>query len=101
MRKASVTEVKNKLSEFLQLVRRGSTVRIYDRNRPVAEIVGIRELVPGDEDLALEDLEAQGVIRRGKGSVPASIFSEKPPRLSKGNEGSVLGLLLQERKQGR
>ncbi len=51
MAKASigVRELKNKLSATLERVRRGETVTVTDRNRPVAVIVPARSA--GEEDL--------------------------------------------------
>ena len=38
MKKASISELKNQLSAYLQRVRAGQTVIVYDRNRPIARI---------------------------------------------------------------
>ncbi len=38
----NVTKLKSKLSHYLRLVRKGGTVVVYDRDKPVAEIVPYR-----------------------------------------------------------
>jgi len=44
MKSATISETKNKLSELLAEVRAGETLTIYDRKRPVATVVAVREL---------------------------------------------------------
>lgn len=43
MRWATISEAKNKLSEYLAEVRAGETLVILDRKRPVARVEAIRE----------------------------------------------------------
>lgn len=38
MKKANVSELRNRLSAYLRLVRRGQSVLVYDRDRPVARL---------------------------------------------------------------
>ena len=42
MKKVRVAVLKARLSHYLRLVRKGETVTVYDRDKPVAEIVPIR-----------------------------------------------------------
>ncbi|MBI5505332.1 MAG: hypothetical protein HY899_11055, partial [Deltaproteobacteria bacterium] len=56
------------LSRYLALVRRGQTIRILDRDRPIANIVPILAgQTAGDE--ALAEMERKGLIRRGTGAI--------------------------------
>jgi prevent-host-death family protein len=96
MRTASVSETKAKLSALLELVRAGETVTITDRGRPVARLVPAVGGEAGDDEARLERLERQGIIRRGKGG-RADILLTPPPNAG----GSVLELLLEERREGR
>ena len=41
--KARISELKNELSRFLRYVRKGASVLVYDRDRPVAWIDPVRE----------------------------------------------------------
>ncbi len=52
MQRASITEAKNNLSGLLDRVRRGETILICDRNRPVARMlpVGADEASGADAD---------------------------------------------------
>jgi prevent-host-death family protein len=42
MKKTRVTDLKARLSHYLRLVRKGETITVYDRDKPVAEIIPIR-----------------------------------------------------------
>jgi prevent-host-death family protein len=61
MRRASITEAKNNLSALIDRVRRGETVLICDRNRPVARL---QPVGPGDGSGA-ESPWLAGLVRDG------------------------------------
>lgn len=95
MKEAKIAALKNQLSRYLALVRRGEVVRILDRNVPIAQIVPI--LSPGaDENIgtaALAEMERKGLIRRGTGRFDREILETDPP----GKPSGVLQALLEER----
>ncbi len=95
MKKASITEAKNRLSALLDEVRHGQTVLILDRGIPVARL----EPVAGEEDLdgRLARLERQGILRRGLSH--ARQVLRKPLKTKKG--ASLLQAVLEERREGR
>lgn len=98
MTKARIAELKNNLSRYLQHVRGGGTVLVYDRDEAVAQIVPIphagHKAGTGADRLAR--LERRGLIRRGTGGHPVWFGRRRPPRL----RGSVLRDLLREREEG-
>lgn len=57
MKEAKISEVKNHLSQYLALVRKGETVRVLDRNVPVAQIVPIAD-TGGGRQVGAEALAA-------------------------------------------
>jgi len=79
VRQAKIANLKNNLSRYLDHVRRGGSVIVLDRDRPVDR---------------LGRLERQGLIRRGGGG--RSVGARKPVRLP----GGVLRGLLEERERG-
>ena len=95
MMEAKISEVKNQLSRYLALVRRGEVVRILDRDVPVAQIVPIGHAVagrvPGTE--ALLGMERKGLVRCGSGHVDREILEADPP----GKPSGVLAALLEDR----
>ena len=61
MQRASITDAKNNLSALIDRVRRGETVLICDRNRPVARL---QPIGPGDGSNA-EAAWLAGLVRDG------------------------------------
>ncbi len=98
MKTATVSEVKNRLSELLLRVRRGDSVVILDRDTPIARIEPIeKSLAAGDERLA--ELERAGVLRRPARKPTADFFRNLPP--SPRVKGSAVAAVLAERDDGR
>jgi antitoxin (DNA-binding transcriptional repressor) of toxin-antitoxin stability system len=62
MEKATISELKNRLSAYLKKVRAGQTVLILDRDQPIARLEAVGSGTAHDEKLAR--LEAAGLIRR-------------------------------------
>lgn len=96
MEKATISELKNRLSAFLDKVKAGETVVVFDRDQPVARI----ERISGTEVVAdrLARLERSGLLRRARKRLSVSaIREERPPRSKK----SVLQALIEERREGR
>jgi prevent-host-death family protein len=57
MKKASITEAKNRLSALIDGLKRGSPVLIVDRGRPVARLEPVTRLGEGEQDGRLVQLE--------------------------------------------
>lgn len=99
MKKATITETKNQLSALLDRVRRGETIVILDRGRPVARIESIVGTDTDDADGRLSRLEREAVVRRGKSPAPAALLAKRPPRPKRGAAASRV--LVAERREGR
>ena len=99
MKRASVTDIKNKLSEYLGYVKNGDTVRIYDRSTAVADIVPVNFYEKRDTDARLADLELRGVIRRGSQSLGQSFFNEMSHITKRTSDSKVCGLCLADRRK--
>ncbi len=95
MEKVSISELKNRLSEYLQKVRAGTTVLVLDRNRPVARI----ERVGPDSmhDDRARRLERAGIVRRGSRRMPLAMLRER----ASAARASVVQALIDERAEGR
>ena len=61
MQTVNITELKNNLSYYLRLVRRGNEITIKDRNRVIARIVPAAPSADYDEELL--ELAAQGKVK--------------------------------------
>ena len=98
MKSAKISELKNGLSRFLAYVRRGSTVRVYDRDEPVADLVPCRPADTGNDAAAeLAALERDGLLRRASQQLPPDLLSRRLPKA----KVSVVRALLDERDEGR
>ncbi len=65
MKRVTVSELKNRLSEFLRLVKRGETIEVLERSVPIARIdglVGPRDLGEGQ----LKRLVFEGIVSRAR-----------------------------------
>jgi antitoxin (DNA-binding transcriptional repressor) of toxin-antitoxin stability system len=100
MRQAKISELKNHLSRYLDLVRGGETVQVLDRDEPIAQLVPMPARTPApraSDEARLAELERRGILRRGSGQLPPSILDSDPP----GPSAGVLEALLDERRHGR
>lgn len=93
---AAVSELKARLSEYLQKVRGGAEVLITDRGKPVARLVPISRLKNLKESLV--KMEKRGLIRLGSGRLSKGFWALPRPE---DPEGLVLQALLEERAEGR
>jgi prevent-host-death family protein len=97
MKRATVTEAKNRLSALLVQVKAGETIEITERGIPVARIEPVAPR--GDDDEArLARLERAGVITRGGGGVVQEILERRGPRLPAGVSG--VDMIIEERRTG-
>ena len=96
MKTVAVSELKVRLSEYLNQVKAGMEVLITDRGKPVARLVPI----PRSKDLkeSLVRMEKQGLIRLGSGKLPKDFWKMDRPD---DPQGLVLKALLEEREAGR
>jgi antitoxin (DNA-binding transcriptional repressor) of toxin-antitoxin stability system len=94
MKKASVSDLKNQISRYLDYVKHGETVLVLDRMVPVAEL---KPVTGKSSSGKLVALERKGIIRLGSGEIPEKFFKGK---LS-GKRARILDALLEERENGR
>lgn len=95
MKKAKISELKNRLSHYLRFVRRGQSVLVYDRDRPVARIDPVRD--PG---FAGADHLAE-LVRLGAVRPPAEPLPEGWLQRRVNVKADVVDALLAERAAGR
>ena len=96
MKTAPVSELKARLSEYLNQVKAGMEVLITDRGKPVARLVPISRSKDLKESLVR--MEKQGLIKLGSGKLPKDFWRMDRPD---DPQGLVLKALLEEREAGR
>jgi antitoxin (DNA-binding transcriptional repressor) of toxin-antitoxin stability system len=94
----NISDLKNRLSHYLDRVRRGESVLVRDRDRVIARIdpAGRTEGAARTDDARLDELEQRGTIRRGAGALGASWLKRRPKV-----RADVVAALLDEREDGR
>ncbi len=98
MKRASVSQVKSRFSALLAEVRRGETVLVTHRGKPVAQIWPIDADSPIDE--AAIDLIDEGIMNPPRMRLDLPSFLAAPrPRLPDGRSASRL--VAEERNEGR
>src|SRR5687768_15384270 len=97
MKTATITEVKNGLSAFLDRVRQGETVLILDRGIPVARLDPVRG--SGNPEGRLARLERAGVVEPARSAPPLELIRTPGPSLAGGM--SAVSALVEERREGR
>ena len=94
MKTATISHAKNHFSELLARVKRGETVLILERDRPIARIVPV-DAGERSDDERLAELERRGIIRRA----PRGPLKKLPPPIDWPKGVSVLEALLKEREE--
>jgi antitoxin (DNA-binding transcriptional repressor) of toxin-antitoxin stability system len=92
MRRVSVTDLKNRLSQYLRLVKRGETIVVLERSIPVARL----EAVGGHDteaDSPVERLVRDGIISRPPRAADPALL-RKPPVPCRGD---VVQALIEDR----
>lgn len=95
MTRVSISELKARLSAFLDIVRHGEDVLITDRGRLIARLTPVRgeELGESRRDILLRS----GQLRPPSAPLPAGFWTRPRPRDPKGRS---LTALLDERSEG-
>ena len=98
MKRASISEAKNRLSALLDRVRQGHSIVIEDRGVPVAtlEPMAGRSVDPHGR---IARLERQGVLRRPVAAPTKPTLSTRPPRPRKGRKAS--DIIIDDRREAR
>lgn len=96
VRTASISDAKNRLSAYIDLVRQGATIVITDRGQPVAELSPIAHRETA-ENARLGELERKGWLQRGDKSVRREIPRPVRSRIPRLN---IVDLLVTERESG-
>jgi prevent-host-death family protein len=95
MEKATISELKNRLSAYLKKVRAGQTVLIFDRDRPVARLERVEAGAAHDDKLGR--LERAGLLRRARSAPRLKELRAGAPKAAR----SVTQALLEERREER
>jgi prevent-host-death family protein len=96
MKKASVSQLKSSLSEFLIGVKNGEEILVTERGRPVARLVPAFGAESAGE--RKKRLVRAGILREGSAKLGPELLKPSPVA---DPEGKTLRGLLEERRSGR
>ncbi|MDH3735306.1 MAG: type II toxin-antitoxin system prevent-host-death family antitoxin [Gemmatimonadota bacterium] len=96
MKRVSISDLKAKLSQYVDLVQSGEDIIVTDRGRPVARLVGLAGETARESRL-------HQLIRLGRVRPPVGRrkTTSRPPARPADPEGRALDALLDERRTGR
>lgn len=96
MQRTSISELKARLSQYIDAVRSGEEIIVTDRGNPVARISPV-------EGAAKLEAQVEDLVRTGRLVPPRRKGQLDLSRLSrpKDPDGRVLAALLEERREGR
>ncbi len=80
MKTVSILEARNRLSAYIDLVRRGETVQITDRGNPVARLVPLEAGTKEFDESWLAEMERLGIIRRPRRPPPKKLQAPAKPK---------------------
>ena len=96
MKTTAITDLKARLSEYLNQVKAGTEILITDRGKPVARLIPLSR--SKDFKDSLVRMEKQGLVRIGSGKLPKGFWRMYRPD---DPDGMVLKALIEEREAGR
>ena len=94
MKRVAVSQLKDRLSEYLRLVKRGETIEIVERSVPIARIEAIHPAAHSMSEKVAR-LIREGVISPPSARLDKSFFS-RPPIPCKGD---IVRTILEERDE--
>jgi len=104
MIQVNISEIKNRLSYYLRLVRGGEQIEILDRSTPLARIIHVSQAETENNKTAwIKEMEGLGIVTppKKKGFPPELLVREKVILAREKDEPAVLKALLEERRTGR
>jgi len=98
MKSATISQAKDRLSEYLQLVERGETVLILRRDKPIARIVPVEATDGRDaQEHRLAELERLGVLRRARRKPTRGWYERLPKAPAIAADVDVVSVLIEQR----
>ena len=104
MIQVNISEIKNRLSYYLRLVRGGEQIEILNRNTPLARMVHVSQAdIENNKTSWIKEIERLGIVTppKKKEFPPELLASYKVILTREKGEPAVLEALLEERRTGR
>ncbi|MGQ0816034.1 MAG: type II toxin-antitoxin system Phd/YefM family antitoxin [Gemmatimonadota bacterium] len=95
MRRASIAELKARLSEFLAAAKRGEDVIVTERGRPIARLTAVAKAEAMEARMA--ELVRAGLVKPPTAKLPREFFTEPLPAAP---DADIVRAVLDEREEG-
>ena len=95
---AKIAQIKNQFSMYIQKVKLGEIIIVYDRDEPVAQIEMIKDSTRSKLP-PFHELAKRGILKLGKNNLKKDFFKEKLPELKTGK--SLSEELIEERRESK
>jgi prevent-host-death family protein len=92
----TVSQLKTSLSAYLRRVKSGEEVVVTEHGRPIARLLPLASAASVPEHV--RDLEAQGLLKRGRKPLPADFWDLPRPA---DPQGAVREAVVREREESR
>lgn len=99
MKRASISDAKNRLSALIDQVRHGDPIVIEDRGVPVARLEPVAASLRGARDGRAARLLRLGLVRPASTPCPHRLIESDPPTPERG--AALSQVLIEERRSGR
>ena len=96
MKAVGIRELKNRLSQYIRLVRRGETVLVTDRGAVVAEL-----RPPGEGAIDRSNPMVEALLRRGNVTIGAPNRADLYPRQARAAKSGTAQKLLDDERGAR
>lgn len=104
MIQVKISEIKNRLSFYLRLVRGGEEIEILDRKTPLARLIHVSQAPAGQTEAPwIREMEQLGIVTppREKGLPQDFLHRDTVTSTRRKPKPAVLKALLEERHSGR
>ena len=104
MIQVNISEIKNRLSYYLRLVRGGEQIEILDRNTPLARMIHVSQAdTEKNKTPWIKEMEQLGIVTppKKKGFPPELLTRERVVLAREKEKPEILKALLEERRTGR
>lgn len=104
MIQVNISEIKNRLSYYLKLVRGGEQIEILDRKIPVARLIHISQTGADEGEASwIKEMQQLGIVSppRKRGGNLQLLAKKEVISSKKRRKHDILAALLEERESGR
>ena len=104
MIQVNISEIKNRLSYYLRLIRGGEQIEILDRNTPLARMIHVSQAdTENNQAPWIKEMQQLGIVTppKKKGFPPELLTRKRVILTRQTKKPDILKALMEERRSGR